>query len=293
MRIGVVVGAAVVLGGCLGGDGPGGGEPDPVGDALSRQLAGQAQVSPLVRTLEHKLKQPVSAVTFLPIDLDSCNVIEERLQQACSAVYETMGTYCTGTSTFFWAHDVPRCGARVELSDGSGEALPTVYAFDLAGQARASGPDTCGDGEVQAAAGETCDDGNRELWDGCDSNCKMEEFTGCETVIENEFAAANLAWVDRAAWDAPRSHLMVNTTASSLRPVVDSSLCAEAATVASGVCERLQADMPFVGWCYAQVEYEPAPAACHVRLNVTFRSLDPSYGVFTTALPGILSFTIR
>jgi cysteine-rich repeat protein len=224
--------------------------------------------------------------------VDSCQQVSARLEQLCNDLGNATGAYCYGHATFFWAHDVPRCSGRLEFPpiDYMADELPRTYAFDLTGVPRLGAGDGCGDGEIDP--GETCDDGNHDLWDGCDSNCQEEEFTGCETVIENEFAVANVAWIDRTDWASPRSHLMIHKHAGALRPM-DRALCGEAKATAATVCARLQQDMPFVGWCDPRVEYLESSASCAVRLTVGFQALDPSHGVFTTSLQGILSFTIR
>jgi cysteine-rich repeat protein len=202
---------------------------------------------------------------------------------------ETRG--CSASATFFWAHDIPRCSARLELFDYQNYDTPSdIYVFDLTGDSRVTPPSDCGDGKVDL--GEVCDDGNTETFDGCDSNCQMEEFTGCETVIENEFSGSNLAWVDRSEWRSPRSHLMVHQNAGAMR-TVDAAFCADARAAAQRACERIQTDMPFVSYCEPKALYLADQNACTVRLNAYFQSLSPSYGVFTTALPGMLSFTIR
>jgi hypothetical protein len=53
--------------------------------------------------------------------------------------------------------------------------------------------------------------------------------------------------------------------------------------------------MPFVGWCAPAIEYvdgESGPS-CSVQFQVGFQSLDPSSGVYTLELTGLLAFTIR
>jgi cysteine-rich repeat protein len=275
----------------------GGPGPDPniirgdrVAAALSESLWGLAEASPDLVIIDRELTQPVSVNPLLPVSYETCELVEQRLAGMCNGVVQDgIAAGCGGTTTFFWAHDVPRCAGRIELwTNGAANELVPTIVFDLTGEPVGSGPEHCGDGLIDL--GEQCDDGNREAWDGCDPHCMPEEFQGCEAVIEEKFAAQGLAFVDRTLWSSPRSHLMVNTTAEPLR-AIDAAACAEAATVAQASCAQLSADMPFVSWCYPTASY--AAGACTVRLQVGFAQIEPLYGVFTTGLTGILSFTLR
>ena len=100
--------------------------------------------------------------------------------------------------------------------------------------------------------------------------------------------------VDQTKWDGPRSHLMVNHTATALREVTEAS-CDAAIASATDVCNELTSAMPFVGWCQPAGQYhqDDNGAACSIRLNVWFQQLDSDFGVYTTSLPGVLAFTIR
>ncbi len=269
------------------------GKDDAVTAAMADQLQGLALVSPRAVGLEYRLSQPEYAfpASGTEVGVDACQELETRLANMCALFASTLGRSCGAQATFFFAHEQPRCSARVEFWDNDdGDRIMDVYALDLSGQAFLGDIPTCGNGTLDE--GEICDDGNREPWDGCDPNCLEEPFNGCETVIENEFMAAEVAWIDRLDWDSPRSHTMVHPSASSLRPV-DATLCAAALTAAESSCTRIQSDMPFVSWCNARVESTESGAACAVRLQVGFSRPAPEYGVFTTALNGYLSFTIR
>jgi hypothetical protein len=83
---------------------------------------------------------------------------------------------------------------------------------------------------------------------------------------------------------------MVNSSGVSMQPL-DQSLCTAAIATGTDVCNALVEQMPFVSWCQAGGSYHDD--ACSIRLQVSFRSLDEDFGVYTTSLPGILAFTIR
>ncbi len=282
--------AGVLLAGCSerdDGTGPVG-EPDDIGARIAESLAGVAHVDRDVITLAHQVREPAYAYLVDPVSVDSCQVVEDRLWQVCSGL---AGASCWVTATSYWAHDIPRCSARLEV-DGAlvDSEFSRVYAIDFAGASRLNPQPDCGDGIL--GVGEACDDGNLEPFDGCDPDCKQEPFNGCETVIQQEFSAADIAWIDAATWRSPRSHLMVHDTAAPFAPAVDAALCDRAATTAANVCTRLTIDMPFVSWCEAETHLT-STSTCDVRLRVQFLRPSPDDGVFTTTLPGVLAFTIE
>ena len=120
----------------------------------------------------------------------------------------------------------------------------------------------------------------------------MEEFTGCEAVIELAYSVSGIARVDATTWQTKRSQLMVNT-ATAMQPVT-AELCGEAGALVDSVCDELTAQMPFVLSCGGTYRYdEAAGPGCAVRFEVGFRGRSPNDGVFTTAMSGILAFTIR
>lgn len=273
-------------------------DPDIVGDplaaALSHSMSGLAVLSPDLDVLGYGLTQPSSARPRGEVNQASCDAAELAVNEACAVVAQPDGhTSCWGQTTFFYAHDMPRCAGRIELYDASRpDAITPMLTFDLTGESRVGGDSDCGNGVLDD--GEQCDDGNHEAWDGCDPNCMPEQFNGCEAVIEEKFQAAHVAFVDRDLWASPRSHLMVHGAVDALAPV-DSGLCATARTVAQDACAQLTADMPFVSWCTPSTEFgsDVQGAFCAVRLTVGFWQLQPLSGIFTTSLPGLLSFTIR
>lgn len=285
----ILLASFLLLGAC-GGDGdPGGGpapEPDAIGARIAGALDGVATVHPDVIALAHRVRQPAAAVLAGEVGVESCQRVEDALWQVCGAITPAS---CWATATFYWAHDVPRCSARLEVEAAwDDDEFSDVYVLDFAGASRANPAPACGDGDLDD--GEECDDGNLELWDGCDTDCKAEPFTGCETVIQQEFSAAAIAWVDALAWQSPRSHLMVHGGAAPFA-AVDAALCDRARTTAQAVCGRLATDMPFVGWCEPEVHLTGA-ARCDVRLRVGFQRPSPGDGVFTTTLLGVLAFTL-
>jgi hypothetical protein len=88
--------------------------------------------------------------------------------------------------------------------------------------------------------------------------------------------------------------MMTNTKAIALRDVTPQT-CNAALAAGTDVCNELSLTMPFVGWCAPAIEYvdgESGPS-CSVQFQVGFQSLDPSSGVYTLELTGLLAFTIR
>lgn len=274
--------------GCRGANEPEIRGPDPIAELLAVHLAGVVSLAPEATRLAFRIRELAEVEPLGEVTPASCEEVGRRLGDTCGSASLSTGGYCSAAqATFFWAHDTPRCAARLELSGPADHGQSLVYAFDLTGTPGPPGSDTCGDGAVDP--GETCDDGNRAIWDGCDSTCQVERFSGCEVMIEDEFAAAGLASIPADAWLGPRSHLMVHEDARALRPLDDA--CAETATVAQRVCHVLAADMPFVLECWPEVQ--PVDEGCAVRLRVRFRDLAPDSGVFSTRLEGLLAFTIR
>jgi cysteine-rich repeat protein len=255
----------------------------------------ETRIGSLIQTgveerLGHRIHQ-LDDAEFLEGEVtpEACDQIEAKLSPICNELYnEGKVATCYSTATFFYAHQIPRCAVRFITSpDREYEEMTDVFVLDFAGEA-VDAPDTlCGNGVLDE--GESCDDGNHEIWDGCDSHCEVEPFTGCETLIEEKFVAADIANVSSTSWKAPRSHLMVNH-GNAMKPMTP-SLCDAAITTAMETCFDLTAQMPFVYHCNAQGEYHDA--ACSIRLEAYFSGLDPDNGVFTTALSGILAFTIR
>ncbi|MCA9677080.1 MAG: hypothetical protein KC464_18790 [Myxococcales bacterium] len=272
---------------CHGDPGPVG-TPDAVGARIAASLADVADLDPDVVVLAHEILQPASATLRGTVDVDTCQAVEDRLWTLCG---DGLGAAdCAVQATFYWAHDIPRCSARLQLDEPSEDAFSHLYAIDFAGPSRANPRERCGDGVLDEAAGEQCDDGNLEPFDGCDPDCQPEPFTGCETVIQQEFSAAGIAWIDAATWRSPRAHLMTHAAADGFE-TVDAALCDRARTTAQAVCARLSTEMPFVASCWHEVHLT-APTTCDVRLAVQFLTPAPASGVFTTALEGILSFEI-
>jgi cysteine-rich repeat protein len=262
-------------------------EPDPIGARISAALAGIGQIDADVIQLAHRVRQPALAVLDDLVSFESCQQVEDALWVVCNQLSPAS---CWASATFYWAHDIPRCSARLELDeDWQDSEFSNVYVIDFAGASRANPAPSCGDGIVDE--GEDCDDGNLELWDGCDSSCKQEPFNGCETVIQQEYSAADIAWIDAATWRSPRSHLMVHQEVEPFG-AVDAALCARATTTAQTVCDRLSSEMPFVSWCTPEVHLT-AESTCDVRLRVQFLRPSPEDGVFTTALQGVLAFSIE
>jgi len=274
-------------------DGPAG----PVGNAISGALqrAWIAAVSPQQVTLEHDLFQLPSAELNGDVGSQTCTAVNNALFEACEEITAnpTSGyVYCWPQATFRWANDIPRCNVRMTLMTGDEDLIPATWVMDFTGEPYDGPAPHCGNGELEP--GEDCDDGNNENWDGCDQNCRTEEFTGCEAVIEYHYKLQELAVVDKNLWDGPSSHMMVNTTAVPIRPVGQQT-CNAALATGYDVCNELSATMPFVSWCSPSTEYfeDEVGPACAVQFQVGFLSTDPASGVFTTALNGILAFTIR
>lgn len=281
--------------GCAGGDtGRGGAGGDALGDVvgalLSDELSAVARVSPDLEPLAARLDQPVAAAALGDVTPEACGAVAGALDRTCEGVLGLgMAERCLPLAAFYFANDTPRCSGRIALDPEAPGGLERIVAFDLAGEP-VDEPPACGDGVV--GEGETCDDGNADAWDGCGPTCQIEEFTGCEALIEEEFAAAGIARVDQTLWASPRAHVMVHPGGESMRDVTE-GVCDAARATAEHVCLEIAATMPFVGACEAAAEFDRGEAGCAVRLTAAFWSVDPAAGVFTTALPGILAFEIR
>lgn len=263
-------------------------EPSEVAARISESVAGHASVAPTQVALAEGLYSIPSATPLAEVNPETCSEVEGLLNQSCQLIGNLAGeSYCWAESTFFMAHSQPRCASRLHLS---GE-LDTIYAFDLTGQSADAPPDTCGDGIVDED--EQCDDGNREDFDGCSQLCEIEEFQGCEAVIEQYYQQAELAIVDKDLWNGPRSHMMINHAAQALIPV-DARSCDAALAIGVDVCNELTRQMPFVSWCQPMggLRQTDAGEACDLRFEVYFQQVSPQDGVFTTAMPGILAFTL-
>jgi len=280
----------LVAAGCTGGhDGSDISEPSQVAEAISQGVASVATVTPTQVVLAEGLFSLQGSRSLGNVDAQSCSELENLLTQSCDLVEGLGGdSYCYAESTFFMAHSQPRCASRLHLAGG---LLDRVYAFDLTGEALSGPVDTCGDGIVDEE--EQCDDGNREDFDGCSQVCEIEEFQGCEAVIEQYYQDAEIAFVDKNLWDGPRSHLMINPTAKALRDV-DQRTCDAALAVGVDVCNELSRQMPFVAGCQplGGLRSVEGLSICDVRFQVYFDSVSPDDGVFTTAMSGILAFSI-
>jgi cysteine-rich repeat protein len=264
--------------------------PGPFGDLVVERLELSKSQQP--QSIAHRVHQLDDTQLDGDVTWESCEGVELALADVCGEMYSSgeVGT-CSYQATFFYANDVPRCAVRFSSASSWEAPIHDLFVLDFAGTPTTGPAPTCGDGVLDAL--EMCDDGNHEMWDGCDANCQIEEFNGCETVIEHEYEAAGLAFVDRDGWDGPRSHLMVNDGAK-IAPVTLGS-CEDALVVGQDVCDRLSVEMPFINYCAPAVEYteDDDGPACAVRLTAWFGQRDPSAGVFTTSLPGVLAFTIR
>ncbi len=244
--------------------------------------------------LEYRVHQLVDATLEGEVSAASCDAVDQELAAVCGELYHD-GTVssCGYTTAFFYAHVTPRCAVRFEVwRPGDTGPLHDVHVLDFAGAPLVGPAPSCGNGALDD--GEVCDDGNHESWDGCDANCNQEEFQGCEHVVEEVFARANIADIDSDAWEGPRSHLMVHHDARALE-AMDSARCDDAIEAANEVCTELTRQMPFVSYCQPAGVFhdEDGAASCSLRLQVWFHQLDDATGVFTTSLPGLLAFTIR
>ena len=263
-------------------------EPSEVGQVIAQALEGQANIAPVQVALAELIFSLPTADAMVDVTSENCQLVEGALHQACALLGELGSeSYCYAESTFFMAHSTPRCASRLHLT---GET-ETIYAFDLSGQSLTGPVDTCGDGIVDEE--EQCDDGNHEDWDGCTANCEIEEFQGCEAVIQQYYEDAGIALVDKNRWDGPRTHIMVNPSAKALTQINQLS-CDAALAVGVDVCNELVNQMPFVSECKPMGGLRNAGQGdqCDLRFLVYFSQTDPDSGVFTTAMPGLLAFTL-
>jgi cysteine-rich repeat protein len=270
-------------------------EPSEIAEAIANELNSEATISPTSVNLGYRIHSIPNAVPLGEVNLESCQVVESLLVSACEVINGfAPDLWCNGQTTYFMAHSTPRCAARIQLwsYNEEGGGMPDIYAFDLSGAPTTDPPDDCGNGVIDE--NESCDDGNHEAWDGCDPTCQVEDFQGCEAVIEEYYKTAEVAIVDQNLWDGPRSQIMVNNSVVPLREV-DSASCNAALATGADVCNELASTMPFVAWCQptGALRSETDGDACDVRFEVTFQTLEPASGVFTTAFTGILGFTIK
>jgi cysteine-rich repeat protein len=265
---------------------------DPMASIVADHLSGVAAVAAAPRGLDFHLTELPAVALVGQLDATSCGAITGPLWDACGELYQRgmapLG--CDVLASFFFANDTPRCGVRVSVYRDQG--LFSVVAFDVSGEPIAGYGERCGNGAIDE--GETCDDGNHEDWDGCDPSCQIIQFSGCEQVIQNRFWLSDVAEVPADAWDAPRTQMMVHRGAQALRKL-DAALCDSARAAAYATCAELAETMPFVAGCEPVVEYgaDDEGSLCSVRLQVWFSRVEQANAVFTTALPGVLQFTIR
>lgn len=275
---------------------------EPVPPAPSQELAKRVKTAlgtlqlgaPAAGDLEYQLFDLEEGTLEGEVTAASCDAVDAELATVCGELYEEGSVAsCWYSTAFFYANVTPRCAVRFETyATGGDSTLHPIHALDFAGTPLEGPVPTCGDGVLQS--NEACDDGNHETWDGCDANCNQEEFQGCETVIEDLYQRAGIATVRAEEWQGPRSHLMVNRDAHSLR-ALDEETCSAAIATANDVCNELVTQMPFVSWCQPEGLFheEGGAPACSIRLQVWFDQLDAPFGVFTTSLPGLLAYTIR
>ena len=267
--------------------------PGDIASAIDDALRGLGTGSTTENEIAYRVFDLRDTTLAGSITPESCDSVDQALDDTCGRILDAdQADGCSRDTTFYYAHSTPRCAVRLTLHSYTNTPyLPWIYALDFTGTPLDRPEPLCGNGALDD--GEQCDDGNFELWDGCDSTCRVEEFNGCETVIEQIYAGADLARVDATTWEAKRSQLMVND-ATAMQPVT-AATCQEAGDLIAVVCGELDRQMPFVGGCSGNAHYDASGAApvCAVRINVYFATRDPAAGVFTTALGGILTFTIR
>jgi cysteine-rich repeat protein len=267
------------------------GEPDPgeIGAAVDDALRGIASGTTTETEIAYRIVDLHDTTLAGSISPATCDSVDAALDSICGDLVDARQAIgCSRITAFYFAHAVPRCGVRLYLHNA--DTLARVYALDFTGVPIEGPAPTCGNGQLDD--GETCDDGNFELWDGCDSNCQIEELVGCESVIELAYSVAGIARVDATTWQARRSQLMVND-ATAMQPVT-AELCTDAGALVTSVCDELRAQMPFVRTCGGTHHFDAAAGpGCAVRFEVGFGSPSPDAGVFTTAMTGILAFTIR
>ena len=273
-----------------GGGLPGSPDPEELADQVDDALGDLTNGDATIDGLEHRIYELADVTLEGDVTPESCDAVDTRLAETCNQLYsDGTAQSCWYLTTYYFAHQTPRCAVRIVVSRYETDpGLPEIYAMDFTGAPSSDPAPTCGNTILDE--GEACDDGNREAWDGCDVSCQQEEFTGCEAVIEGYYADAGIAHVDRTTWEGPRSHIMINR-AEAMR-TVDASTCNAAIALGTDVCSELQRQMPFVSWCSPSGQLHDEDN-CSVRLDVGFSSLDPAGGVFTTALPGVLAFTIH
>ncbi len=218
-----------------------------------------------------------------------CDKVQVSLAQACGRIVDKgVAPDCSSQATFVSTDDDHGlCASRVQLPAADAGELVAVYGFDLVGKTP-----SCGNGVLDP--GEACDDAVATVGGRCQGCRLVNQFNGCEAMIEEHFQRAGIAYVPRYTWSPKVAHVIVNSGVSPAEPV-SAGLCAQAKAAADGVCSQLTRDMPFVGACRAATRLgtDPAGDYCAVRFNVSFSKVDRPAGVYTTRLPGILSFTLR
>ncbi|HUS68854.1 MAG TPA: hypothetical protein VMZ28_30165, partial [Kofleriaceae bacterium] len=140
---------AAVASGCAadGDDGAGGpGAPQELADEIDRALGDLTTGATTADGLEYRIYDLSDVALDGEVTPEACDAVDTSLAETCSELYAA-GTAesCWYLTTFYWAHETPRCAVRFVLDRNEAEAgLPEIYAMDFTGAPSSDPPPTCG-----------------------------------------------------------------------------------------------------------------------------------------------------
>jgi|GEM_PF-5085412 len=153
-------------------------------------------------------------------------------------------------------------------------------------------PGDCGNGYVDI--GEQCDPG----WSGsrsCSDNCEWIQAApsgadGCESLIEADFAEADIAWIPAADWENIGAQVLEARTVEPWINIVPETCHTIVAPQVQATCERYELAVPIVDRCQASTSW--SPTGCRALFQLDVSGIDPALGIVNTDLDVILQLEL-